>query len=146
MMTPLSVLVADGDPDSRIIVSTILRHEGFHVLEAATGSEALDLLHAHAPAAVITDLVLRHVDGIAVLRHVKSQWPQVPVIIFTAAMGAQGRSEAEAAGCAAFVLKPRAPRDIVRDLQGALAPVEGKAERKAGKRTALGAGCNAPQE
>jgi CheY-like chemotaxis protein len=119
-MQALSVLVADGDPDSLVILTTILRHEGFHVIEAATGSEALELLRVHEPTAVITDLTLRHADGIAVLRHVKSRWPHVPVIILTATVWAEGRRAAEAEGCAAFLMKPRTPRDVVRDLRGAL--------------------------
>jgi CheY-like chemotaxis protein len=121
-MTPHSVLVADGDTDSVNILTTILRHEGFHVLTAATGSEAMDLLQAHTPTAVITNSTLGHVDGIAVLRHVKSQWPQVPVIILTATICPRSRREAEAAGCAAFLLKPRRPRDVVRERRTALAP------------------------
>jgi CheY-like chemotaxis protein len=122
-MIPLSVLVADGDPDSLTILGTILRHEGFHVLEAATGSQAMELLQAHPPMAVITDARLREVDGLAVLRYVKSQWPQVPVIILTATMSAEVQAAAEAAGCAAFYLKPRTPRDIVHDVRSALAPL-----------------------
>jgi CheY-like chemotaxis protein len=121
-MIPVSILVADGDPDSLTILATILRHEGFHVLEAATGADAMGLLQVHTPTAVITDSTLRHVDGIAVLRYVKSQWPQVPVIILTATMGAEIQRAAEAAGCAAYYLKPRTPREVVGDVRRAPAP------------------------
>jgi CheY-like chemotaxis protein len=126
-MQALSVLVADGDPDSLVILATILRHEGFHVIEAATGSEALELLRVHEPMAVITELPLRHADGMAVLRHVKSRWAHVPVIILTATICAEGRREAEAEGCAAFLLKPQTPREVVRGLRRALVPPSGAA-------------------
>jgi CheY-like chemotaxis protein len=116
-MQTVSVLVADGDPDSLVILTTILRHEGFPVVEASTGPEALEQLRVHAPMAVSTALTLRDADGLAVLRHVKARWSHLPVIILTATISADHRREAEAEGCAAFLSKPRTPRDVVRDLR-----------------------------
>jgi two-component system, cell cycle response regulator DivK len=121
-VTARTVLVADADADSRIIYATILRHEGFSVLEARTGCEAVDLLSESPPDAVITELALTGVDGLDVLRHVINRWPasHIPVIILTATECDAIRERAEEAGCAAFVMKPRRPRDLVADLRLAL--------------------------
>jgi two-component system, cell cycle response regulator DivK len=121
-MPATNVLIADGDDDSRVIYATILRHEGFNVIEASSGSEAMDLLRIHRPDAVITNMTLKGVDGLTLLRHVKAQWPllHLPVIVLTASIDANGRLQAEAAGCAAFLLKPRTPREVVNDLRLAL--------------------------
>jgi CheY-like chemotaxis protein len=127
-----SVLIADGDPDAQIILATIFRHEGFHVLAANTGQKALDLLQADPPSGVITELTLQHVDGLGVLRHVKALWPEVPVIILTAVNFAESTREAKEAGCAAFLLKPCAPQDVVRNLRLALASMSDAAVASGG--------------
>jgi CheY-like chemotaxis protein len=121
-VTARTVLVADADADSRIIYATILRHEGFSVLVASTGSEAVDLISETPPDAVITELALTGVDGLEVLRHAAARWPasHIPVIILTAMVGDAIRERAEEAGCAAFIMKPRRPRDLVADLRFAL--------------------------
>jgi two-component system, cell cycle response regulator DivK len=123
-VTARTVLVADADADSRIIYATILRHEGFAVLEARTGCEAVDLISESPPDAVITELALTGVDGLDVLRHVTTRWPasHIPVIILTAMAGDAIRERAEQAGCAAFVVKPRRPRDLMADVRLALEP------------------------
>jgi two-component system, cell cycle response regulator DivK len=121
-VTARTVVVADADADSRIIYATILRHEGFSVLVASTGFEAVDLISETPPDAVITELALTGVDGLDVLRHVINRWPasHIPVIILTATECDAIRERAEEAGCAAFVMKPRRPRDLVADLRLAL--------------------------
>jgi two-component system, cell cycle response regulator DivK len=123
-VTARTVLVADADADSRIIYGTILRHEGFSVLEARTGCEAVDLISEFPPDAVITELALAGVDGLEVLRHVTTRWPasRIPVIILTATADDAIRERAEEAGCAAFVVKPRRPRELVADLRLTLEP------------------------
>jgi len=64
-----TVLVADDDPDMRETVCDILEAEGYGVLEAQNGIEALDLLRATAPPLVVLlDLQMPQLDGAEVLR------------------------------------------------------------------------------
>ena len=64
-----TVLVADDDPDLRETVRDLLEAEGYGVLKAQNGLEALDLLHATAPPLVVLlDLQMPHLDGAGVLR------------------------------------------------------------------------------
>ncbi len=64
-----TVLVADDDPDLRETVRDILEAEGYGVLNAQNGIEALDLLHATAPPLVVLlDLQMPKLDGAGVLR------------------------------------------------------------------------------
>jgi two-component system response regulator VanR len=59
-----TVLVADGDPDLRETVGDILEAEGYGVLKAQNGLEALDLLHATSPPLVVLlDLQMPQLDG-----------------------------------------------------------------------------------
>jgi CheY-like chemotaxis protein len=64
-----TVLVADDDPDLRETVGDILEAEGYGVLNAHNGLEALDLLHATSPPLVVLlDLQMPQLDGAGVLR------------------------------------------------------------------------------
>lgn len=65
------VLIADDDPWTRESLSFLLRDEGYEVLEAANGVEALDILHLSTdPLLVILDLVMPQLTGFEVLRHI----------------------------------------------------------------------------
>jgi CheY-like chemotaxis protein len=110
-----TVLVADAHEDSRAVCAMLLRHSGFAVQEAATGEEAIRLAHAHRPDAVVLGQVLRGVDGLRALEVLK-QHPAtetIPVIVLSSVSGDEHERRARAAGCAAYLLKPCAPLDVL---------------------------------
>lgn len=102
---PLRILVAEDEFLTRMLVSDHLREDGFIVLEAASGDEAIDILKSGA----VIDLVFTDVqmpgshDGMALLDFVKRAWPELPVVMTS------GRLEsalAYASGAADFLTKP----------------------------------------
>lgn len=110
-----TVLVADADEDGRALCAMALRHAGFAVLEAATGEEAIRLAHAFGPDAIVLAAVLRGVDGLRALDVLK-QHPateRIPVVVLSSAGGDEHERRARAAGCAAYLLKPCAPRRVL---------------------------------
>src|SRR6187401_2842766 len=99
------ILVADDEPNLRRVLTAILRREGYDVLQAADGSEAIDLL-AEPVDVVITDLKMPRIDGMEVLRHASAQLPHVPVIMITAFGTVDNAVAAVKAGAFDYIEKP----------------------------------------
>jgi CheY-like chemotaxis protein/signal transduction histidine kinase len=77
------VLVVDDDDDSREMVSRNLRRAGFTTIEARDGEEALLRARVVRPAMVILDLLMPRVDGFEVLRTLRAEGHEVPVLVLT---------------------------------------------------------------
>ena len=80
------ILVADDEPDIVTIVEMILRSQGYDVLKAANGLEALELAERHSPDLILLDIMMPDMDGWEVHRRMKAdeQLRDIPVIVVTA--------------------------------------------------------------
>jgi PAS domain S-box-containing protein len=122
--TSVRVLVVDDENAVREVLALHLEDAGFAVLEAGSGAEVLGLLAAGETVdAVITDLSMPGMDGIAVIRAVQGRYPDLPAILLT---GYAGDGAALAVGGAikgAFTLlrKPVRGEQLVDRLQALLA-------------------------
>lgn len=127
-MGSISVLLVDDHDDSREVFATILRYHGYVVMEASDGDEALRLTRTAAPGVVVTDLNMPGLDGASLIRVLKRDagLAAIPTLVVTADTASQARSEAESAGCSAFMLKPLTPRALLAAVQ-ALSPADGAA-------------------
>ena len=85
MPAPKKILVADDETNLRRVLGAILKREGHQVLSAENGAEALELLARNDVDAVITDLRMPKVDGMELLERTVADYPDVPVIVLTAA-------------------------------------------------------------
>jgi CheY-like chemotaxis protein len=83
-----SILIVEDDPETREVLSAILRFEGYKVLTAADGQQALDVLQGRElPSMILLDLMMPNKDGWQ-FRAEQSQDPRIadiPVIVFSAA-------------------------------------------------------------
>jgi two-component system response regulator AtoC len=104
-MSSARILVADDEPNLRRVLTAILRREGYDVVQAADGAEAIDLLSDPVDV-VITDLKMPRVDGMEVLRHASSNLPHVPVIMITAFGTVDNAVAAVKAGAFDYIEKP----------------------------------------
>jgi len=82
-----SVLIVEDDPHLRELLRAVFEDEGFCVLCASDGESGWDLWEAEAPAVVISDVMMPHLDGFGLLRRVQSalRTPNPPMILMTAA-------------------------------------------------------------
>jgi CheY-like chemotaxis protein len=73
---PVTIVLADGSPDCRLIVQTVLSSMSLITVvgEAADGWEALALVHRERPDLLITDLVMPHLNGIELTRRVRAEF------------------------------------------------------------------------
>src|SRR5215470_13339789 len=105
MAEPVRILVADDEPNLRRVLGAILAREGYEVLQAGDGEEALELADDGVDV-VITDLRMPRVDGMDVLRQVVASHPDVPVIMITAHGSVDSAVEAVKLGAFDYVEKP----------------------------------------
>lgn len=80
------LLIVDDDEPARRLITTLLSRQGFEIVEAIDGAEAIDLLRSGVSfSAVVLDLMMPKVDGRGVIAHVGQHHRDVPVIVCTAA-------------------------------------------------------------
>jgi DNA-binding response OmpR family regulator len=109
--TPGGVLIVDDEPMVREVVSEYLRIDGFEVHEAEDGELAMTWLRAHQPSLVVLDVMLPGVDGLAILRHVRTH-SDIPVILLTARAEESDRLLGLELGADDYVVKPFSPREL----------------------------------
>ena len=100
------ILVVDDEPGLRDVLSIMLKRAGYAVTMATDGEEAIELLNKEIFDLVITDLKMPKVDGMAVLRAVKSTSPETVVLIITAFASADSAVEAMKQGAYDYLTKP----------------------------------------
>jgi two-component system NtrC family response regulator len=101
-----SVLLVDDDPNSLFGVCQVLTDEGFHVLPAGNGKEALTLLHGHSVNVIVTDEKMPDMSGMELLAEVKRTHHNIPVILMTAYGSVSMAVEALKQGAFYFFEKP----------------------------------------
>jgi PAS domain S-box-containing protein len=107
MKVPLSVILIDDNPDDRALVMRELRREFPNIqIDQISDAKGFERVLASAPPdLVITDYQLLWADGLAVLRKIKSLWPDCPVVMFTGTGSEEVAVEAMKAGLDDYVLK-----------------------------------------
>jgi CheY-like chemotaxis protein len=98
------VLVVDDDTSILDTVSSILAGEGYDVVSASSGQEALDAVTRKRPLLILLDMRMPVMDGWAVARALRGQGISVPIIVMTAAESAQ--RWADEVGAEGYLAKP----------------------------------------
>ncbi len=117
------ILVVEDDTDNRRIVAKVLSVEGYEVVEATDGVQALSRVQAERPDLIIMDLALPNMDGWEATRRLKAD-PEtrgIPVVAITAFAMRGDEEQARAAGCDDYIPKPTRPvaiREVVRKHTG----------------------------
>ena len=99
-----TVLVVDDDTSILDTVSSILSGEGYDVVSAATGEEALAAVARKPPLLILLDMRMPMMDGWAVARALREQGVSVPIVVMTAAESA--KRWADEVGAAGYLAKP----------------------------------------
>ena len=100
----LLILVVDDEAPLRRVVASVLREEGYSVAEAGNGKEALDLLADTDANLVLLDMRMPVMDGWEFTESAKEQFPDVPILVMTAARDAE--KWAREVGAVGFLSKP----------------------------------------
>ncbi len=101
------ILVVDDDRDTVGMLETLLQTQGYDVLYAARGDEALALINTHRPALVISDICMpTREDGFDFLARAKERHPDIEVIMMTAYASVESAIEAMRLGAYDYLAKP----------------------------------------
>jgi len=105
--TPI-ILVIEDYPDSRMLLSSLLRAKGYKVVEARDGKEGLQQANRVTPDLILMDLAMPEMDGVAATRHLRERHTlaQIPIFVMTAYATSEVKEDAFAAGCAEVFAKP----------------------------------------
>jgi DNA-binding NarL/FixJ family response regulator len=119
-MSTIRVIIADDHGVVRAGLRGLLTAAGLEVVgEAGTGREALALARELHPDVVLLDVRMPEMDGLQALTAIKSELPDVSVVMLTVYASTEYLSRAIAAGAAGYLLKDAEPDEIVRVVQAA---------------------------
>ena len=118
-MKPI-VLVADDDPSILEILKLGFRTKGYEVITASDGKSAIQAIEQNRPDLLVLDIEMPHLTGIEVLRHLRKDWPTLPVVIMTAHGTISLAVEAMKEGATEFITKPFEMEQLLLVIQKAL--------------------------
>ena len=106
-MSPTVLVVEDFD-DTRFMLRVMLEVNGYHVIEASDGLQAVEVARSEKPDLILMDMNLPQLDGFAATRRIREQIElrKMPIVAVTAYGTSEYRSKAIAAGCDEFITKP----------------------------------------
>ncbi|MGD2271319.1 MAG: sigma-54 dependent transcriptional regulator [Desulfobacterales bacterium] len=101
-----TILIVDDEKNYPLILGAVLEEEGFEILAANSGHEALEILESSGVDLVLTDMKMPSMDGIELLEKIKVKDPDLPVIMMTAHGTVDKAVEAMQKGAYSYILKP----------------------------------------
>lgn len=113
------ILVVDDEERMVRFIRLNLEHDGFQVLEAYRGAQAIDRLRTGLPDLVLLDVMMPDIDGFEVLRMIR-EISSVPVIMLTAKSEEDDRVHGLELGADDYVTKPFSPRELVSRVKAVL--------------------------
>lgn len=126
-----TILVVDDEERMARFIRLNLEHDGFRVVEAYRGVQAMDALRKEMPALILLDVMLPDIDGFEVLRMVR-EISSVPVIMLTAKGEEDDRVRGLELGADDYITKPFSPRELVSRVRAVLRRTEAAGEASKG--------------
>jgi two-component system KDP operon response regulator KdpE len=105
------ILIADDDAPILRLVRTKLQNDGYRVLTATNGQEAVDLFENEQPDLIVLDIMMPIMDGIEALRRIREQ-SQVPIILLTARTAGRDKVRSLDLGADDYITKPFDPDEL----------------------------------
>lgn len=116
------ILVVDDDLDTLRLVGLMLERQGYTIVAATTGQQALLLAKSEKPALVVLDLMMPDIDGIQVARQLRAdpETQHIFIIMFTARGQMEDKLEGFDAGADDYLTKPVQPRELIAHIKAVL--------------------------
>lgn len=110
-----SILLVEDDEEILGFNKHLLSDEGYSVLEARNGNEALALLSSESPDLIITDRMMPGTDGLELLKSIRAEvgTAHIPVIMLSAKGSPDSKMEALSAGAQGYMVKPFSPAELL---------------------------------
>jgi DNA-binding response OmpR family regulator len=118
------ILLVEDEVLAREAFAQLLRNQGYIVMEAGDGLEALSLLDKDNFDLVISDILMPHLNGYGLLARIRIKWPRMPVLL-TSNYLSQDAANTILKGSAEFIAKPIAPSELIATVRRLLLKPEG---------------------
>jgi len=118
--TPIRVLAVDDESSLTELLAMAMRYEGWQVTTAASGLDAVRAAREVRPDAIVLDMMLPDFNGLEVMRRIRTEEPDVPVIFLTAKDAVEDRINGLTAGGDDYVTKPFSLEEVIARLRGLL--------------------------
>ncbi len=117
-----TILIVDDSESIREVVSFTLENEGYNVLVAIDGKDALKFLDGTQIDLIITDLHMPNMDGIGLIKEVRTMadYQHIPILFLTTESQAAKKMEAKEAGATGWIIKPFVPAKLIAALKKVL--------------------------
>ncbi|PJN87248.1 vancomycin resistance response regulator transcription factor, VanR-F/VanR-M family [Bacillus sp. mrc49] len=111
-MKRLSILIADDEKEIADLIAILLEKEGYHVITASDGQEALDVTETQTVDLLILDIMMPKMDGYEVIRHIRERH-NMPVIFLSAKTSDFDKVHGLVIGADDYMTKPFIPMELV---------------------------------
>jgi two-component system KDP operon response regulator KdpE len=118
------VLIADDEPRIVKLVSLALREQGFRVITAGSGEEALTQAEEYRPDVAVLDILMPDLDGFEVMRKLRERRP-IPIILLTAKGSTAEKTQGLDLGADDYIAKPFHPDELAARVRAVLRRTEG---------------------
>ena len=108
-------MTVDDSPSVRQMVSFNLKNEGFNVIEASDGVDALEKLTGERVHMILTDLNMPNMDGITLIKEVRQDPGNrfMPIVMLTTESQPEKKQEGKLAGASGWIVKPFKPEQLL---------------------------------
>jgi two-component system, OmpR family, response regulator VanR len=132
--TNVTILVVEDSPTQALLLEGTLEQAGYHVAVAGNGKEALEYLKHTEPTLILSDVVMPHMDGYDLCRHVKDdkELERIPVILITSLSDPVDILRGLQSGADNFITKPYQEPELLSRMQYILANQELRRRSAAG--------------
>ncbi len=100
------ILVVEDDPNLRQLMSVFLRRNGFEVMRAQDGEEALSIMESAMPDLIVCDIMMPRMDGFTLTRDLRQAYPELPILMVTAREALEDKRKAFSMGTDDYMVKP----------------------------------------
>ncbi|MBN8687211.1 MAG: response regulator [Chitinophagales bacterium] len=118
------ILVVDDDPYILMSLEFLMKKNGFEVMVARNGTEALEIVDKQVPDIVLLDIMMPDVDGYAICKHIKSskKLKEAKVVFMSAKSKESDIQKGYDLGASLYVTKPFSTRQLLKQVQELISP------------------------
>jgi len=115
----VTVLHVEDNPSNRMIIRDLLNFQGYKVVEAVDGEEALLAAARERPSIILMDIQLPRISGLEAARRIKGRedLQHIPIVALTSFALSGDDKKAFQAGCDAYLAKPYKPKELLKVIQ-----------------------------
>jgi pilus assembly protein CpaE len=125
---PQKILIADDDVETLRLIGLMLQRQGFEIVAATNGAQALEMSHNASPDLIILDVMMPDLDGYQVTRQLRqdASTADIPILMFTAKSQVEDKVTGYEAGVDEYITKPIHPAELVARVKALLSRVKSR--------------------